>query len=154
MLSHPRSPHRIIDGVEGLDFVRCRICSDHRRVISGRHLSKHDSDRETYMQEYNLSPDELIAKEFRVVRSSRLVFIHTVRTTGLMPLRSFINRATVCLPVIYRISTHISTTKAYGFLVTGTRRFRQQILILTKCVYRGHGIGRRSTRSCTCEIEI
>jgi hypothetical protein len=25
------------------------ICGDHRRVISGRHLSKHDTDRETYM---------------------------------------------------------------------------------------------------------
>src|SRR4030095_316258 len=53
---------RSIDGDEGIDFVRCRICGDHRRVISGRHLSKHDTDRETYMREYDLSPDELIAK--------------------------------------------------------------------------------------------
>jgi hypothetical protein len=53
---------------EGIDFVRCRICGDHRRVISGRHLSKHGIDRETYMAEYRLSPDELCAKEFRSLR--------------------------------------------------------------------------------------
>jgi hypothetical protein len=45
--------------------VRCQICGDHRQVISGRHLSKHDTDRETY-----LSPDELIAKAFRIIQSS------------------------------------------------------------------------------------
>jgi hypothetical protein len=44
------SSYLILGGVEGIDFVRCRICGDHRRVISGRHLSKHDTDRETYME--------------------------------------------------------------------------------------------------------
>jgi hypothetical protein len=62
------------DGDEGIDFVVCRICGDHRRVISGRHLSKHDIDRETYMEEYHLTPDELIAKAFRVIQSSRRGF--------------------------------------------------------------------------------
>jgi hypothetical protein len=61
---------RRIDGGDGFDFVRCRICGDHRRVISGRHLSKHDTDRETYMQEYDLSPDELSAIAFRMMLSS------------------------------------------------------------------------------------
>jgi hypothetical protein len=56
---------------EGFDFVRCRICGDHRRVISGRHLSKHGTDREEYMEEYGLSPDELVAKDFRIIQSSR-----------------------------------------------------------------------------------
>jgi len=56
---------------EGIDFVRCRICGNHRRVLSARHLSKHGTDREEYMDEYGLSPDELIAKEFRVIQSSR-----------------------------------------------------------------------------------
>lgn len=59
------------DGTEGIDFVRCRICGDHRRVISGRHLSKHGTDREEYMEEYGLAADELIAREFRTQRSSR-----------------------------------------------------------------------------------
>jgi hypothetical protein len=58
-------------GREGIEFVLCRICGDHRRVISGRHLSKHGTDRETYMEEYGLSPDELIAKDFRRIVSSR-----------------------------------------------------------------------------------
>ena len=60
-------------GKLGITYVRCRVCGDHRRVISGRHLSKHEIDRETYLEEYRLSPDELIAKEFRVIQSSRLV---------------------------------------------------------------------------------
>ena len=50
---------RNLDSDDGVQFVRCRICSDRYRVISGRHLSKHDTDRETYMEEYCLSPDEL-----------------------------------------------------------------------------------------------
>jgi hypothetical protein len=56
---------------EGMEFVRCRICGDKRRVISGRHLSKHGIDRETYIEEFRLSPDELCAKDFRRLVSSR-----------------------------------------------------------------------------------
>jgi hypothetical protein len=65
-----RRTRRSIRG-EGFDFGRCRICGDHRRVISGRHFSKHGTDREEYMDEYHLSPDELIAKDFRKIQSSR-----------------------------------------------------------------------------------
>jgi hypothetical protein len=60
-----------LDDKESVAFVRCRIVEIYRRVISGRHLSKHGVDRETYMDEYRLSPDELIAKEFRKIQSSR-----------------------------------------------------------------------------------
>ena len=56
---------------DGMQLVPCRICRDRLRVISGRHLSKHGTDRETYMEEYRLTPDELIAKDFRVIQSSR-----------------------------------------------------------------------------------
>jgi hypothetical protein len=62
---------RSFDSNDGFAFVVCRVCGDHRRVISDRHLSKHGTDRETYMEEYDLSPDELIAKAFRVIQSSR-----------------------------------------------------------------------------------
>jgi hypothetical protein len=62
---------RSFDNDDGIEFVCCRICGDHRRVISGRHPSKHDTDRETYIEEYHLTPDELIAKDFRVLQSSR-----------------------------------------------------------------------------------
>jgi hypothetical protein len=65
-----RRARRLVGG-EGTDFVRCRICGKHLRVISGRHLSTHGSDRETYMDEYGLSPDKLCAKEFRRLHSSR-----------------------------------------------------------------------------------
>ena len=65
-------PHRQRNGgIEGIDFVRRLICGDRRRVISGRHLSKHGIDRETYMDQYRLSADELCAKDFRRLVSSR-----------------------------------------------------------------------------------
>jgi hypothetical protein len=48
-----------ISGGEGIEFVSCLICGKHLRVISGRHLSTHGTDRETYMQEYRLSPEPL-----------------------------------------------------------------------------------------------
>jgi hypothetical protein len=58
-------------GREGIAFVRCRICGKHLRVISGSHLRIHGTDRETYMEEYQLSRDELCAKEFRRLHSRR-----------------------------------------------------------------------------------
>jgi hypothetical protein len=70
-MSQMGSLKQSFNGDDGFAFVVCRICGDHRRVISRRHLSKHDTDRETYMEEYDLSPDELIAKDFRVIQSSR-----------------------------------------------------------------------------------
>ena len=124
---------RSFDGDDDFAFVVCRICGDHRRVISGRHLSKHDTDRETYMEEYHLTPDELIAKDFRMIRSSRRAFTRMVRASGLLPLRSFINRAEACLPAISKINTHISTTKAYGFLAIGTRLCAQRDSIPKGC---------------------
>jgi hypothetical protein len=55
----------------GTDFGRCRICGKRLCVISGRHLSTHGTDRETYIEEYALSPDQLCSKTFRVNHSSR-----------------------------------------------------------------------------------
>jgi hypothetical protein len=71
--AHKRTQARArnFDSNEGIEFVRCRICGDYLRVISGRHLSKHGTDRETYMDEYGLSPDELIATDSRRLHSSR-----------------------------------------------------------------------------------
>ena len=62
---------RSFDGDDGFAFVVCRISGDYRRVISGRHLSRHDTDRETYMESYHLTPDQVIAKGFRIIQSSR-----------------------------------------------------------------------------------
>ena len=54
-----------------VSIVSCRICGERPRVISGRHLSKHDTDRMTYIEEYQLGPDELLAKAFRLIQSCR-----------------------------------------------------------------------------------
>ena len=60
-----------LSGVDGVDFVHCRICGDRRRVISARHLSKHDITRDEYIEEFELSSDQLIATDFRRLQSSR-----------------------------------------------------------------------------------
>jgi len=70
-VSKGRGRPRCRGGTEGIDFVRCRICGKHLRVVSGRHLSTHGTDRETYIEEYRLSPDQLCSKTFRVNHSSR-----------------------------------------------------------------------------------
>ena len=62
---------RNYDKADRVNFVSCRICGKHLRVISGRHLSTHGTDRETYIEEYGLSPDQLCSKSFRVNHSSR-----------------------------------------------------------------------------------
>jgi hypothetical protein len=60
-----------LDRDDGIEWVCCRICGDYRQVINSQHLSKHDIDRETYMEEYHLTPDQVIAKGFRIIQSSR-----------------------------------------------------------------------------------
>jgi hypothetical protein len=50
-----RPRNRRFDKGDGIEFVCCRICGDYRRVINSQHLSKHDTDRDTYMEEYHLS---------------------------------------------------------------------------------------------------
>ena len=64
---------RRLTGIPGVDFVTCRICGDRRQVISGWHLSKHETDRLTYMEEHELSRDQLVAKGFRGRLCSRIL---------------------------------------------------------------------------------
>jgi hypothetical protein len=153
--NHFPSRRRRIEGDEGFDFVRCLICGDHRRVISGRHLSKHDTDREKYMQEYDLSPDELIAKAFRMIQSSHPRYQPYTKKGWIAAIQKVYETTERCLPNICSTIIRRYIAKAFGFLVTGTMRCGQLSLILTRCVCRVHGIGKRSSRSCkTCKIEI
>jgi hypothetical protein len=62
---------RTHEKADGVDFVRCRICGKQLSVISGRHLSTHGTDSETYIDEYRLSLDQLCSKTFRANHSSR-----------------------------------------------------------------------------------
>ena len=62
--AYARRAQRITGG-DGIEFVRCHICSKHLRVISGRHLSTHGTDRETYIEEHRLTLYQLCAKDFR-----------------------------------------------------------------------------------------
>ena len=73
VIANPKTHGRAgrLVGGEGFDFVRCHICGKHLCVISGRHLSKHGTDRESYIEKYGLSPDQLCSKTFRINHSSR-----------------------------------------------------------------------------------
>jgi hypothetical protein len=71
---------------------------DRLRVISGRHLSKHEIDRETYMQEYRFSPDELAAKDWRSIRSSRKGYHAYDRREWIAELKR-----------LYKVEGHVST---------------------------------------------
>jgi hypothetical protein len=85
---HRKQPfvsHAIGDGILS---VRCRICRYRLRVISGRHLSTHDTDRETYMEAYGLTPDELIAKDFRMIQSSRRGYFPHDRRDWIVAIKS------------------------------------------------------------------
>src|SRR6476620_8156436 len=83
-----RPRNRRLDNGDGIEWVCCRICGDHRCVISGRHLSKHDTDRETYMEEYHLTPDELIAKAFRMIQSSRRGYYPNGKTEWIAAMKN------------------------------------------------------------------
>jgi hypothetical protein len=67
----PKPRRSIFHSGDGIDFVSCRICGKHLRLITATHLATHGTNRETYMQEYRLSPDQLCSKFFRGNHSSR-----------------------------------------------------------------------------------
>ena len=71
-----------ITGDESSDLVPCRICGKHLCVISGRHLSTHGTDRETYMDEYGLSPDQLCSKTSRLNHSPDPTTFRTAGESG------------------------------------------------------------------------
>jgi hypothetical protein len=82
-----RKQHKRRGDERGVQSVRCRICRQRLRVISGRHLSKHGIERETYMEEYGLTPDDLIAKDFRSLRSSRPEFVPNGKSEWLRAIK-------------------------------------------------------------------
>src|SRR4030095_975872 len=127
---------RSFDGDDGVAFVVCRICGDYLRVISGQHLSKHDNDRETYMEEYHLTPDELMAKDFRIIQSSS-EWIAAVRKVYKKTARS--------LPDISKTTTHTYMSRVSGFSVIGIRLCVQRDLIRRKCESAAYGARRKSS---------
>ena len=72
---------RLVNGRDGIDYVRCRVCGDRRRVISGLHLKKHEITRDEYIEEFELGPDQLVASDFRTLRSGKPTFMPFNRRT-------------------------------------------------------------------------
>ena len=73
----------MFDTGDAIDVVRCRICGKDLRLISGRHLSIHGIDRETYMEEYGLSPDRLCPKALGYTVAA-VIITRTGSMTGLL----------------------------------------------------------------------
>jgi hypothetical protein len=123
LIGHMRQQKRprSFDNDDGVEFVRCRICGDYRRVISGRHLSKHDTDRETYMEDYILSPDEMIVKDFRIIQSSRRGYYPYGKSEWIAAGRRSTKGMARFLPDISKTGTHIYMNKASGFSAIGIK---------------------------------
>jgi hypothetical protein len=135
--------------VEGIDFVRCRICGDHRRVLSARHLSKHGTDREEYMEEYSLSPDDLIAKDFRRIQSSRRGYQPYGRREWIAAIKKIHGQGGSILARDLQRSKHQNLYHlGVCFLVIGIRRFVQRDLIQNRCGYGSPRTERESSREC------
>jgi len=137
--NHLGSRRRIIDGDEGIDYVRCCICGDHRRVISSRHLSKHDIDREAYMQEYDFSPDELIAKAFRMIQSSHPGYHPYTKKDCIVALQKvYQNDGKVFAKYLQH---NYPPLYSQGVWIFGDwdKALRRRVLILTKCVCKVYG---------------
>ena len=74
-----------ITGTEGVDFVTGHICGDRRRVVSVVICQSMTPDRATCMEKYELSPDELVEKAFRVIQSGRAAYGKYVRQSSRKP---------------------------------------------------------------------
>ena len=141
-----RPRNRRFDSDDGIEWACCRICGDELRVISNRHLGKHDTDRETYMKEYHLTPDELIAKAFRTIQSSRQAYYPNGKNDGSLPSRRCTNGRARCLPDISKNSTHIYMSKAFGFSVIGIRLCLQRDLMRMRGARHEEKIIKKMTR--------
>ena len=119
---------RLLERHEGIDFVRCRVCGDHRRVISRRHLSKHGADRETYMDEYRPQPRPTLRRGFsNANKFSAWPTIHMASAIGLLRLRRSISAMAKCLPGTFKKIIHIFTIEAFGFFVIGITVYVQRV---------------------------
>jgi hypothetical protein len=125
---------------DGVQSVACHICNQHLRVISARHLSKHGIDRETYMEEYRLSPDELVAKDFRVIQSGRHEFVPHGKRDWIAAIKKVYKTRGISAQGICNTGTNICIARAFGSSATGTRRWWRPGLILNGYGYARDGI--------------
>ena len=109
------------DSGDRTDFVRCRICGKHLRVISGLHLRIHGIDREAYMQRYRLSPDKLCSKSFRLNHSSRSDYCPHNKHEWIAAIKNFSNSTATSTLAICRSTIRIYISKGFGYLVIGTQ---------------------------------
>lgn len=143
---------RVVNG-DGVDYVRCHICGARRHVISGRHLSKHELDRETYMAEYRLSPDQLIAKDSHQIHSSRRDYYSYDKRDWIRATKKIYKKTAIFMPVIFKRSAGMSITKVCGFMVSGTVPFARPGSIPKLCANIIFGIRKRSLRAYpVCEL--
>ena len=131
---------------DGVQFVCCRICRDRLLVISGLHLSKHETDRETYLEAYGLTPNELIAKDFRIIQSSRLVYFPHGKRDWIAAIKEVYKRERNILRSIYDRSICIFISKAFGFSGIGIRLYVRRDSIQNERGYEVQEMKKESSR--------
>ena len=124
---------RKLDGTEGIDFVRCLICGKHLRVISRRHLSTHEIYRDTYMEEYRLTPDQLCAKDFRRLHSSRQDYYPHGKRDWIAAIKMIHKQHGQVFADTCKTTSHIFITRGFGFSVIGTKLCGRRDLPQSRC---------------------
>jgi len=106
-------------GGDGIDYVRCRVCGDHRSVISCRHLSKHGIDRQAYMQEYRLSRPSSAPNPSGSITVPEVTTLRLMGRSGLPRSRLSTSGTDMCTLASCKSTIPNSISRVFGFLVTG-----------------------------------
>jgi hypothetical protein len=117
----------------GIDLVRCLICGKHLRVISGRHLSTHGTDRKTYIEEYRLSPDQLCSKTFRVNHSSRSDYCPDGKRDWIAAIKKIHKQHGHVFAGYLQDNVPHLYNQGFGFSVTGIKLFVQRASPRSRC---------------------
>jgi hypothetical protein len=136
----PKPRRSIFDSGDGIDFVRCRICGKHLRLITGTHLATHGTDRETYMQDTASARTNSAPSSSAEIIVPAVTTVRTASSSGLSPSRLFTNGTGRFLLAICRSTIQISIEKAFGYSVIGTQLSVQPDSRLRKCGCGGFGM--------------
>jgi hypothetical protein len=96
------------------------------------------------MEEYGLSPDELIAKQFRIIQSSRRGYQPLGKSDWVAAIKKVYKRDGNVFAKRLQKNIHTSIRKAFGFSAIGITLCVQRNLIQNGCGYTPLVTGRRS----------
>jgi hypothetical protein len=108
----------------------------------------------TYIEEYHLTPDELIAKAFRMIQSPRPGYYPNGKSEWIRAVRKLYEKDGKVFAGHLQDEYKFYMNKAFGFSVIGTELCLRRDLIQERCGCADYGITKESLRKyAACEIE-